>query len=146
MRAGDVFFDESPVDRTRGEHYHIVLLVLEGGSGIVVTVSSLEDQRGRRKRRADPRLPVMERGEIAPFVRRCEVRILDGLDIWKPHYLTAAASEVRATMDVTGNAFGQIVDAVLNSEFSDPQIADLLRNAYRPAGAGRPRRHHRRNR
>ena len=138
MRAGDVFFDESPVDRTRGEHYHIVLLILEGGSGIVVTVSSLDDERGRRKRPPDPRLPVMERGEIAPFVRRCEVRILDGLDIWKPHYLTASASEVRGTMDIAGNAFGRIVDAVLDSEFSDPQIADLLRNAYRPTAAEHP--------
>lgn len=136
MRAGDVFFDESPIDRTRGEHYHIVLLILQGGSGIVVTVSSLDDQRGRRKRHADPRLPVMERGEIAPFVRRCEVRILDGLDIWKPHYLTASASEVRGTMDVAGNAFGRIVDAILDSEFTDPHTAALLRDAYRPRRAG----------
>ena len=135
MRAGDVFFDESPVDRTRGAHYHIVLLILEDGSGVVVNVSSLDDERGRRKRHSDPRLPVMERGEIAPFVRRCEVRILDGLDIWRPHYLTASASEVRGTMAVTGKAFGRIVDAILNSEFSAPHIAKLLRNAYRPAQA-----------
>ena len=80
----------------------------------------------------------MERGEIAPFVRRREVRILDGLDVWKPHYLTASASEVRGTMDIAGNAFGRIVDAVLDSEFSDPHIADLLRNAYRPTAAGHP--------
>ena len=57
MRAGDVFFDESPVHRTRGEPYHIVLLILESGSGIVVTVSSLDDERGRRQRPPDPRLP-----------------------------------------------------------------------------------------
>ena len=77
----------------------------------------------------------MERGEIAPFVRRCEVRILDGLDVWKPHYLAASASEVRRTMAVTGRAFGRIVDAILDSEFSDPHIAALLRNAYRPTHA-----------
>ena len=136
MRAGDVFFDESPIDRTRGQHYHVVLLILEGGNGIVVNVSSLEDRTGRPKRRPDPRLPVMESGEIAPFIRRSEVRILDGLDIWKPHYLTASASEVRGTVDVAGKAFGRIVDAILDSEFTDPHIAALLRDEYRPRRAG----------
>ena len=74
----------------------------------------------------------MQSGDIARFIRRGEVRILDGLDVWKPHYLAASASEVRATMDVTGNAFRRVVDAILDSEFTNPDIADLLRNAYPP--------------
>ena len=136
LRGLGQFFRETSRRSLRADHCHVVLLVLNGGSGIVVNLSSLEDASGHPKRQADPRLPVMARGEIAPSVRRCEVRILDGLDIWEPHHLMAAESKVRATMDVTGNAFGRIVDAVLESGFSDPHIADLLRSAYRPCGAG----------
>lgn len=60
------------------------------------------------------------------------VRILDGLDVWNPHHPVASEAKVQATIAVTGNTFGRTVDAVLESQFSNPDIADLRRNAYRP--------------